>query len=72
MESQNQNVQDSINIIRRFVRFLKKRLDNLRKQEKEFYENYVCTFCGNLMIDCGGDHGDEMRDICRESRSRHY
>jgi hypothetical protein len=24
-----------------------------------------CTFCGEMERDCGGDHGDEMRDIGR-------
>ena len=26
-----------------------------------------CTFCGEMERDCGGDHGDEMREIIRES-----
>jgi len=25
-----------------------------------------CSFCGEILRDCGGDHGDEMRDIQRE------
>ena len=36
----------------------------------------TCTFCGEMETDCGGDHGDEMRDIGRmeeryERRGRH-
>ena len=23
----------------------------------------ICTFCGEKEIDCGSDHGDEMRQI---------
>jgi len=26
-----------------------------------------CTFCGEMYSECGGDHGDEMRQIIRES-----
>ena len=34
------------------------------------YEDDVCTFCGDMERECGGDHGDEMRDIQRRySRS---
>ena len=36
------------------------------KEDKEYYENLKCTFCGELNSICGGDHGDEMRDIARE------
>jgi hypothetical protein len=43
----------------------KKILDDL---EAEYYKNLKCTFCGELDSICGGDHGDEMRDICREGR----
>ena len=25
-----------------------------------------CTFCGEMYSECGGDHGDEMRDIIRD------
>ena len=39
--------------------------------EVEYFTNLKCTFCGDLMSDCGGDHGDEMRDICRESERRY-
>jgi hypothetical protein len=32
-----------------------------------------CTFCGAMESECGGDHGDEMRDIQREYwRSERY
>jgi hypothetical protein len=37
-------------------------------EEAEYFKTLKCTFCGDLMSDCGGDHGDEMRDICREGR----
>ena len=36
--------------------------------EVEYYKNLECTFCGELDSVCGGDHADEMRDICREGR----
>jgi len=26
-----------------------------------------CTFCGSMYSECGGDHGDEMREIQREA-----
>jgi hypothetical protein len=59
--------QASIDVIRRFVKYLKKRID-LRREEWEYYcDNHVCTFCGELERECGGDHVDEMRDIMRES-----
>ena len=37
-------------------------------EEAEYYKNLKCTFCGELDSVCGGDHGDEMRDISREGR----
>jgi hypothetical protein len=37
-------------------------------EEAEYYKNLKCTFCGDLDSVCGGDHGDEMREICREGR----
>ena len=37
------------------------------------YEDDVCTFCGQMISECGEDHGDEMRDIQREYwRSQRY
>ena len=36
------------------------------------YEDDVCTFCGQMISECGGDHGDEMRDIVREALRRDY
>jgi hypothetical protein len=36
--------------------------------EVEYYKNLECTFCGELDSVCGGDHGDEMREISREGR----
>ena len=38
------------------------------EDDEEYYKNLKCTFCGELASECGGDHGDEMRDLCRESR----
>ena len=29
-------------------------------------EEKPCSFCGEILRYCGGDHGDEMRDIQRE------
>lgn len=41
--------------------------------EYEYYhQDYKCTFCGAMVSECGGDHGDEMRDIMREYRQRDY
>jgi hypothetical protein len=37
-----------------------------------YREDYKCTFCGAMASECGEDHGDEMRDIMREYRNRHY
>jgi hypothetical protein len=42
------------------------------EEAEQFYynderEDYVCTFCGAMDSECGGDHGDEMRDIQREA-----
>ena len=53
--------------MKRFIRYLKKRTDTIRKEEREFYENYICSFCGKKEIDCleGGDHSDEMRWLSR-------
>ena len=31
-----------------------------------------CTFCGEMESECGGDHGDEMREICREFDDRRW
>ena len=43
-------------------------LDEYQKLEKEREEraDALCTFCGEMERECGGDHGDEMRDIGRE------
>jgi hypothetical protein len=30
-------------------------------------EKNPCSFCGEILRECGGDHGDEMRDIQREA-----
>jgi hypothetical protein len=37
---------------------------------EDYYDNsdHTCSFCGSKIRDCGQDHGDEMRDIQRESR----
>jgi hypothetical protein len=65
IENFNQKNQASINVIRRFIKYLKRRID-LQKKEMD---NYVCTFCKNLEIYCGGDHADEMRELAREAWS---
>jgi hypothetical protein len=31
-----------------------------------------CSFCGEILRDCGDDHGDEMRQIQREALRRDY
>lgn len=35
-------------------------------------EEKPCMFCGEILRYCGGDHGDEMRDIVREALRRDY
>lgn len=40
-------------------------LDEYQKNEERADEK--CTFCGKMYRDCGGDHGDEMRQIIQES-----
>ena len=35
-------------------------------------EGKPCSFCGEILRYCGGDHGDEMRDIQREALRRDY
>ena len=35
-------------------------------------EDSKCTFCGEMNSFCGGDHGDEMREIQREALRRDY
>jgi hypothetical protein len=37
--------------------------------EEDFF-NPQCTFCGQMESACGGDHGDEMREIQREALQR--
>ena len=48
-------------------------------EDQEWRERMVeedkkpCSFCGEILRECGGDHGDEMRDIQREFwRSERY
>jgi hypothetical protein len=42
-------------------------------EDKEWRDRMVekdkkpCSFCGEILRDCGDDHGDEMRDIQREA-----
>ena len=40
------------------------------------YRNYhgdsKCSFCGSMESECGGDHGDEMREIQREALRGHW
>jgi hypothetical protein len=48
----------------------------IREAEELYYENegrqdQKCTFCGYMDSECGGDHGDEMRDIQREAHCRY-
>ena len=43
-----------------------------QKEWKEWCMNHKCTFCGELdWLGCGGDHSEEMREICRESERRY-
>jgi len=41
-------------------------------EDDDWPQDSECTFCGAMDSECGGDHGDEMRDIMRESRRRGY
>jgi hypothetical protein len=34
------------------------------------HEKGPCSFCGQPRRECGEDHGDEMREICREKERR--
>ena len=41
--------------------------------EYEYYrQDSKCSFCGHMISECGEDHGDEMRDIMRAHRERHW
>jgi hypothetical protein len=40
--------------------------------ENGWREDSKCTFCGYMDSECGGDHGDEMRQIMREAVGRDY
>lgn len=46
-----------------------------RKRALKFAEvddsDKECSFCGRKEHECGGDHGDEMRDIVNQHRNRH-
>lgn len=43
----------------------------IAKWEMQFYYDEHCSFCGCYIHSCGGDHGDEMREITRrEERGR--
>lgn len=48
----------------------KRKLIKLAEIEAEMIREYdeQCSFCKYKIGDCGGDHGDEMRDILRKSR----
>lgn len=40
---------------------------NIRELEDDYWHQEIkCTFCGEMESVCGGDHGDEMREIQRE------
>ena len=46
---------------------LKGELGHLYDDDEGYYEyDTKCSFCGSMQSECGGDHGDEMRDIMRE------
>jgi hypothetical protein len=38
--------------------------------DEDYWEDRECTFCHAMESECGGDHGDEMRDIMREALYR--
>jgi len=38
-----------------------------QEQVQEDRPDEKCTFCDEMYSECGGDHGDEMRQIIRES-----
>jgi len=39
-------------------------------RDKFYCQDSKCTFCGSMESECGGDHGDEMREIQREALRR--
>lgn len=39
-------------------------------EEFDERQDEKCTFCGQMDSECGGDHGDEMREIMRARRGR--
>jgi hypothetical protein len=51
---------------------IKQEMDDYINRHEVFDYNEVCTFCGDKYVDCGGDHGDEMRDIQRQALRRHW
>jgi len=45
--------------------------EKLHYDEEDYWrQDSECTFCGAMESECGGDHGDEMRDIQREALRR--
>jgi hypothetical protein len=63
-----QSLEASTAVIKRFIKFLKKRMNDIR-EDREYWSNVSCTFCGRLDRECpeGGDHSSEMREIMRNS-----
>jgi hypothetical protein len=54
---------------------LSKQLAEIYKDEEELEDYWrqdsKCTFCGAMESECGGDHGDEMRQIQKDACSRY-
>ena len=44
--------------------------EEVNDEEEYWRQDSKCTFCGDMESECGGDHGDEMRDIQREYTRR--
>ena len=73
--SQSKKIKKSVNIIIKFMRYVKNRMDDIRRERYEFNEAYeesyhFCSFCGENMSHCreGGDHSFEIKELYREHR----
>ena len=50
-----------------------KEAEDLHHNEEDYWrEDSKCSFCGEMYSFCGGDHGDEMREIQREALRHDY
>ena len=73
--SRSKKIKKSVNIIIKFMRYVKNRMDDIRRERYEFNEAYeesyhFCSFCGENMSHCreGGDHSSEIKESYRAHR----